>query len=236
VGLGTADSYSVLGGQTVTNTGPTTLSGDLGVSPGTAITGFPPDAVGGSVHAGDAPVAQAQSNLVIAYHNDDHDRADRDDDNQRTDHHDRDHTNHDDANRVDHVGQSRWRSVAVRRIWWQRVVGCVRAVHSSLHRSQSVPRTTDRTGWSAAHPRCHARRVRPFPDPFPSAVTLHARRSTCLPTLYRATTRRWVDDLLFVHAMVTDRAVSTDLLDHSAAVRLAGLVRPALPSGGLPWR
>jgi len=67
VGLGTALSYSVLGGQTVTNTGPTTLSGDLGVSPGTAITGFPPGIVAGATHAGDAAAAQAQSDLVIAY-------------------------------------------------------------------------------------------------------------------------------------------------------------------------
>ena len=67
VGLGTALTYSVLGGQTVTNTGPTTLSGDLGVSPGTAITGFPPGIVSGTVHAGDAAGAQAQSDVVIAY-------------------------------------------------------------------------------------------------------------------------------------------------------------------------
>ena len=40
VGLGTAGSYSVLGGQTVTNTGTTSLSGALGVSPGTEVTGF----------------------------------------------------------------------------------------------------------------------------------------------------------------------------------------------------
>jgi hypothetical protein len=67
VGLGTAGTYSVLGGQTVTNTGPSTLGGDLGVSPGTAITGFPPGTVGGATHAGDAAAAQAQSDLVIAY-------------------------------------------------------------------------------------------------------------------------------------------------------------------------
>jgi hypothetical protein len=67
VGLGTAASYSVLGGQTVTNTGPSKLSGDLGVSPGTAITGFPPGTVGGAKHAGDAQAAKAQSDLTIAY-------------------------------------------------------------------------------------------------------------------------------------------------------------------------
>ena len=67
VGLGTAGTYSVLGGQTVTNTGPSILSGDLGVSPGSAITGFPPGKVGGSTHAGDAVAKQAQLDLVVAY-------------------------------------------------------------------------------------------------------------------------------------------------------------------------
>jgi hypothetical protein len=67
VELGTAGSYSVLGATTVTNTGPTSLGGDLGVSPGTAITGFPPGTAGGATHAGDAQAAQAQSDLAIAY-------------------------------------------------------------------------------------------------------------------------------------------------------------------------
>jgi hypothetical protein len=67
VGLGSAGTYSVLGGSTVTNTGPTVLSGDLGVSPGTAITGFPPGTAGGATHAGDAPAALAQTDLVTAY-------------------------------------------------------------------------------------------------------------------------------------------------------------------------
>ena len=40
--LGAAGSYSVLGGTTVTNTGPTIMPGNLGVSPGSAVTGFPP--------------------------------------------------------------------------------------------------------------------------------------------------------------------------------------------------
>ena len=67
--LGTAASFSVLGGQTVTNTGPSILSGDLGVSPGTAITGFPPGLLTppGSTHAGDAVAGQAQSDVGITY-------------------------------------------------------------------------------------------------------------------------------------------------------------------------
>lgn len=67
IGLGATESYSVLAGQTVTNTGTSVLASDLGVSPGTAITGFPPGIVLGTVHAADAPASQAQSDLVIAY-------------------------------------------------------------------------------------------------------------------------------------------------------------------------
>ena len=67
MGLGTAAAYSVLGGTTVTNTGPTTLAGDLGVNPGNAITGFPPGLVSGATHAGDAQAGQAQSDLTTAY-------------------------------------------------------------------------------------------------------------------------------------------------------------------------
>jgi hypothetical protein len=67
VGLGTADSYAVLAGQTVTNTGPSTINGDLGVTPGAAVTGFPPGTVNGTIHAADAVALQAQSDLTTAY-------------------------------------------------------------------------------------------------------------------------------------------------------------------------
>lgn len=70
VDLGTAKSFAVLAGTTVTNTGATKISGDLGLSPGkaAAITGFPPGLVtNGSKHAADALAAQAQLALTTAY-------------------------------------------------------------------------------------------------------------------------------------------------------------------------
>ncbi len=62
-------TFAVLGGSTVTNTAtPTIVTGNLGVSPGTAVTGFPPGTVtGGTIHAGDAVAAQAQSDLTTEY-------------------------------------------------------------------------------------------------------------------------------------------------------------------------
>lgn len=67
VPLGTADAYAVLAGSTVTNTGPTLLTGDLGLSPGTSVTGFPPGSVNGTTHVADANAIQAKSDLTIAY-------------------------------------------------------------------------------------------------------------------------------------------------------------------------
>jgi len=67
VDLKTAGNFSVLAGTTVTNTGPTTMNRNLGVSPGSAVTGFPPGIVGGSTHTADAVALQAQSDLTDAY-------------------------------------------------------------------------------------------------------------------------------------------------------------------------
>jgi hypothetical protein len=65
VGLATAESYSVLGGSTVTNTGPTTMFGDLGLAPGSSITGAPH--VLGSTHVSDAVAIGAKNSLTTAY-------------------------------------------------------------------------------------------------------------------------------------------------------------------------
>ena len=67
VQLGGADSFAVLGGSTVTSAGVSTVTGDLGVSPGTAVTGFPPGMLNGSLHAGDGAAVQAHADLASAY-------------------------------------------------------------------------------------------------------------------------------------------------------------------------
>jgi Ice-binding-like/Bacterial Ig domain len=68
VPLGTADSFAVLADSTVTNTGPSVISGDLGVSPGTSVTGFPPGTVtAGTIHAADNVALQAEGALATAY-------------------------------------------------------------------------------------------------------------------------------------------------------------------------
>jgi subtilisin family serine protease len=66
--LGTASSFAVLAGTTVTNTGPTRVNADLGLSPSTAVTGFAPGVVaGGTIHAGDPIAALAQTDTTTAY-------------------------------------------------------------------------------------------------------------------------------------------------------------------------
>lgn len=68
VNLETVGPFVVLGGSTVTNTGPSVLNGDLGLAPGTSLTGFGlPAVVNGATHNNDAVAGQAQADLTNAY-------------------------------------------------------------------------------------------------------------------------------------------------------------------------
>lgn len=68
VGLGTAASFAVLAGSTITNTGASRISGSAGVSPGSAVVGFPPGLVfNGTIHRADAVARRAKSDLTTAY-------------------------------------------------------------------------------------------------------------------------------------------------------------------------
>lgn len=67
--LGTAADFSILAGSAVSNTGGSVVTGNLGIWPATAsaVTGFPPGTLSGTLHAGDAVALQAQSDLTVAY-------------------------------------------------------------------------------------------------------------------------------------------------------------------------
>jgi hypothetical protein len=66
-GLGTAGSFAVLAGKGITNTGPTTIKGDVGSFPTTTETGFGSVTLNGTNHAGDAVTQGAQTDLTTAY-------------------------------------------------------------------------------------------------------------------------------------------------------------------------
>jgi ice-binding like protein len=67
-GLASAGNFAVLAGTTVTNTGPSWITGLVGVAPGSAIVGFPPG-TSGPQHAGDSVATTAQTDLTAAYVN-----------------------------------------------------------------------------------------------------------------------------------------------------------------------
>jgi len=64
--LGSTATFAVLAGATITSTGLSVITGDLGLSPGTAVTGFPPGIVNGALHTGDAAAATAKADLSTA--------------------------------------------------------------------------------------------------------------------------------------------------------------------------
>jgi len=68
VPLGTAGNYAVIAGTTITNTGPTWITGQVALSPGTAVTGFPPG-VSGHQDVANAAAGQAKVDLTNAYNN-----------------------------------------------------------------------------------------------------------------------------------------------------------------------
>ena len=65
--LGAAQSYAVFGTTTVTNTGASAITGDVGVSPGTSVTGFPPATLSGTIHTNDGPAIAASASIATAY-------------------------------------------------------------------------------------------------------------------------------------------------------------------------
>jgi hypothetical protein len=65
--LNSANAFGILGASAVTNTGPSVVGQDLGVWPGTSITGFPPGIVLGTIHNDDAVAQQAQSDALTGY-------------------------------------------------------------------------------------------------------------------------------------------------------------------------
>lgn len=69
VDLGAASSYAILAFNTVTNVNSvgTIVTGDLGISPGSALVGFPPGVVTGALHLGDATAATAKADVLTAY-------------------------------------------------------------------------------------------------------------------------------------------------------------------------
>ena len=68
INLGTAAPFAVLAGSTVTSTGATVITGNLGLSPGTSVTGFPPGTVSGTIYpVTDAVAVQAKADLDTAY-------------------------------------------------------------------------------------------------------------------------------------------------------------------------
>jgi len=68
--LGAACSFGILGATpVVSSVGPTIVTGDVGISPGASITGFPPGTITGAFHAADSIAATAQGDLTTAFNN-----------------------------------------------------------------------------------------------------------------------------------------------------------------------
>jgi Ice-binding-like len=64
--LGTALNFAAIAGSTITNTGPTVIKGNVALSPGSAITGFPPG-ISAVRNIADANAVKAKTDLVTAF-------------------------------------------------------------------------------------------------------------------------------------------------------------------------
>lgn len=69
VNLGSASNFAILAGSTITNTGSSVINGDIGLSPGAAVTGFPPGITNGTQYVANATAVSAQADLTAAYNN-----------------------------------------------------------------------------------------------------------------------------------------------------------------------
>ena len=65
--LGSASTFGIMATAAITNTGLSTINGDVSLDPGTSMTGFPPGKVNGSIHINDLVSAQARADLLVAY-------------------------------------------------------------------------------------------------------------------------------------------------------------------------
>jgi hypothetical protein len=69
VPLASTSTFALLAGSTITNTGATTVTGDIGLSPGSSVGGFPPGVLNGTLYINDATANQAKTDLTAAYNN-----------------------------------------------------------------------------------------------------------------------------------------------------------------------
>lgn len=67
VSLSASSNLAILAGSAISNTGATVITGDIGLSPGTSVGGFPPGILNGTLHINDAIANQAKLDLTAAY-------------------------------------------------------------------------------------------------------------------------------------------------------------------------